>query len=105
MQVVLLKNQMKRLKAQTQRRHGNGTYPNSLLEKIDGIKPLARGLGETLHSYHIYIFRYDKSKFNGLSKVKLSQMLVAEGISCFMGYPQPLQLLPTIYYLLLPAHL
>ena len=34
------------------------------LEKIDGIKPLARGLGETLHSYHIYIFKYDKSKFN-----------------------------------------
>lgn len=90
LQVVLLSNQLKRLKEQTKRRHENGTYLNSLLEKIDGIKPLSRGLGETLHSYHIYIFKYDKSKFNNLSKVKFSQMLAAEGVPCFMGYPQPL---------------
>ncbi|RIH65542.1 DegT/DnrJ/EryC1/StrS family aminotransferase [Mariniphaga sediminis] len=90
MQAVLLSNQLKRLGEQTQRRHNNGTYLNSLLEKIDGITPLARGLGETLHSYHIYIFKYDKSKFNNLPKVEFSKMLAAEGVPCFMGYPQPL---------------
>ena len=90
LQVVLLANQLKRLKEQTKRRHENGTYLNSLLEKIDGIKPLARGLGETLHCYHIYIFKYDKSKFNNLSKVEFTKMLAAEGVPCFMGYPQPL---------------
>lgn len=90
MQAVLLSNQLKRLKEQTTRRHENGTYLNSLLEKIDGIKPLTRGMGETLHSYHIYIFKYDKSKFNNLSKVEFTKMLAAEGIPCFMGYPQPL---------------
>ncbi|MCX6222661.1 MAG: DegT/DnrJ/EryC1/StrS family aminotransferase [Bacteroidia bacterium] len=89
-QAVLLSNQFKRLKEQTARRHKNGTYLNSLLEKIDGIKPLARGLGETLHCYHIYIFKYDKSKFNNLSKVEFTKMLAAEGVPCFMGYPQPL---------------
>ena len=90
MQAVLLSSQLKNLKEQTARRHENGTYLNSLLEKIDGIKPLARGVGETIHCYHIYIFRYDKSKFNDLSKVEFSKMLVAEGVPCFMGYPEPL---------------
>lgn len=90
LQVVLLSNQLKRLNEQTLCRHENGTYLNSLLEKIDGIKPLTRGLGETLHSYHVYIFKYDKSKFNNLSKLKFTQMLAAEGVPCFMGYPQPL---------------
>jgi dTDP-4-amino-4,6-dideoxygalactose transaminase len=90
LQVVLLVHQMKRLKEQTLRRHENGTYLNSLFEKIDGIKPLARGRGETLHGYHIYIFRYDKTKFNDLPKAEFAQMLAAEGVPCFMGYPQPL---------------
>jgi dTDP-4-amino-4,6-dideoxygalactose transaminase len=90
LQAVLLSNQLKKLDAETRRRHENGTYLNSLLEKIDGIKPLARGKGETLHSYHIYIFRYDKTKFNNLSKPEFARMLAAEGVPCFMGYPQPL---------------
>ncbi len=90
MQAVLLSSQLKRLEEQTALRHANGTYLNSLLEKIDGIQPLARGLGETIHSYHIYIFKYDKSRFNNLSKVDFSKMLAAEGVPCFMGYPEPL---------------
>lgn len=90
LQVAILKNQIKRLKEQTLKRHENGTYLNSILEKIEGIKPLRRGIGETIHSYHIYIFRYDRSKFNNLSKVEFSKMLAAEGVPCFMGYPQPL---------------
>lgn len=90
LQVILLVNQLKRIKEQTLRRHENGTYLNSLLEKIDGIKPLSRGRGETLHSYHIYIFKYYKSEFNNLPKVEFSQMLAAEGVPCFMGYPKPL---------------
>lgn len=90
LQAVLLSSQFKRLEAQTQKRHDNGTYLNSLLEKIEGITPLTRGGGETRHSYHIYIFKYDKTKFNNLSKPEFSKMLAAEGVPCFMGYPQPL---------------
>ena len=90
LQVVLLISQLKRLREQTMKRHQNGTYLNSLLKKIDGIKPLERGKGETLHSYHIYIFKYDKSKFNNLPKTEFAQMLAAEGVPCFMGYPEPL---------------
>ena len=43
-----------------------------------------------MHSYHIYIFKYDKSKFNNLAKPEFAKMLAAEGVPCFMGYPQPL---------------
>ncbi|HNR42674.1 MAG TPA: DegT/DnrJ/EryC1/StrS family aminotransferase [Bacteroidales bacterium] len=89
-QSALLLNQMKRLDHQTKLRHENGTYLNSLLEEIDGITPLDRGVGETLHSYHLYIFKYDKSKFSNLSKKDFAEMLAAEGVPCFMGYPQPL---------------
>ncbi len=90
LQASLLLSQLKRLKEQTERRHENGTYLNSLLEKIDGIEPLKRGKGETIHSYHIYIFKYDKSQFNNLPKAEFAKMLAAEGVPCFMGYPQPL---------------
>jgi dTDP-4-amino-4,6-dideoxygalactose transaminase len=90
LQAALLSKQLGRLEDQTQKRNDNGLYLNALLEKIEGIQPLSRGRGETLHTYHIYIFKYDKSKFNGLSKRDFADMLAAEGVPSFMGYPEPL---------------
>lgn len=90
LQAVLLSHQLKRLKEQTRRRDQNGKYLNTLLEKIEGITPLLRKPAVTLHTYHIYIFRYDKSKFNHLPKAEFAQMLAAEGVPSFMGYPEPL---------------
>jgi len=90
MQAALLLQQLKQLDAQTRQRDENGQYLNELLSGIDGISPLTRGHGETLHTYHLYIFKYDKSKFNGLPKPEFADMLVAEGVPSFMGYPEPL---------------
>ena len=90
LQAALLSKQLSRLEAQTQKRNANGVYLNGLLEKIEGISPLTRGHGETLHPYHIYIFKYDKTKFNNLTKREFADMLAAEGVPSFMGYPQPL---------------
>jgi dTDP-4-amino-4,6-dideoxygalactose transaminase len=90
LQTVLLSHQLKRLEEQTRRRNENGLYLTSLLEGIPGIRPLTRGHGETLHTYHIYIFRYDKSYFNNLPKKEFAAMLAAEGVPSFMGYPEPL---------------
>lgn len=90
LQAALLSKQLSRLEAQTQKRNENGIYLSSLLEKIDGIQPLTRGHGETLHTYHIYIFKYDKSKFNNTPKRQFADMLAEEGVPCFMGYPEPL---------------
>jgi dTDP-4-amino-4,6-dideoxygalactose transaminase len=89
-QAALLSQQLTRLESQTRLRNENGIYLNTLLENIEGVTPLTRGHGETLHTYHLYIFRYDKSKFNGLSKKEFSEMLAAEGVPCFMGYPKPI---------------
>ncbi len=90
LQASLLHEQLKRLDGQTRLRDENGKYLAELLGKIDGISPLKRDIGETLHTYHIFIFRYDKSKFSDLPKRKFSEMLAAEGVPCFMGYPEPL---------------
>ncbi len=90
MQTAILSLQLKRLEEQTQKRDSNGLHLNSLLKKIEGISPLTRGHGETLHAYHLYIFRYDKTYFNNLPKKEFSEMLAAEGVPSFMGYPEPL---------------
>lgn len=89
-QAVLLSEQLKRLDKQTRTRDENGKALGALLEAIPGITPLTRGHGETLHTYHLFILRYDKSAFNGLSKHDFARMLAAEGVPAFMGYPEPL---------------
>ena len=90
LQTVILQHQLKRLEEQTQIRNENGIYLNSLLENIPGITPLTRGHGETLHTYHLFIFKYDTAHFNDLSKNEFAKMLAAEGVPSFMGYPEPL---------------
>lgn len=90
MQAVLLSAQFKRMDAQTHTRNNNGLYLNELLSQINGITPLSRGHGETLHCYHLYMFKYDKTAFGNLSKVEFVEMLAAEGVPCFRGYPHPL---------------
>ena len=90
LQTALLSVQLKRLDEQTRRRNENGLYLNSLLKDIPGIAPLTRGHGETLHTYHIYIFRYDSRFFKNNPKQEFAKILAAEGVPCFMGYPEPL---------------
>ncbi|MCE6992273.1 DegT/DnrJ/EryC1/StrS aminotransferase family protein [Dyadobacter sp. CY323] len=90
MQAVLLSEQLKRLEGQTQKRNENGLYLNQLLADVEGITPLRRGEEITMHGYHIYIFKYDASKFGGLTKNEFAETLAAEGVPCFKGYPHPL---------------
>ncbi len=90
MQAVLLSSQLKRLDEQTHLRHHNGLLLNELLLPYEGITPLTRGHGETIHCHHLYIFKYDASHFNGLPKNTFVDLLAAEGVPCFKGYPHPL---------------
>ncbi len=90
MQAALLSSQLIRLESQTQIRNENGLLLNSLLQPIAGISPLTRGHGETLHCYHIFIFKYDPSFFGNTPKNTFVEMLAAEGVPCFKGYPEPL---------------
>lgn len=89
-QAVLLSRQLLRLEEQTQLRHKNGLYLDQLLQPLEGIEPLTRGHGETVHCHHLYIFRYYSAAFNGLPKNAFVDMLAAEGVPCFRGYPYPL---------------
>jgi dTDP-4-amino-4,6-dideoxygalactose transaminase len=90
MQAALLLTQLERLEGQTERRNANGLYLNEQLTKIPGILPMARGLGEDRHSYHLYPFRYDAAAFGGASRERFVAALVAEGIPCSEGYTIPL---------------
>ena len=89
-QAALLLTQLSRLEEQTRKRDENGRYLSDLFSSIEGISPLTRGHGESLHAYHLFIFRYDKHKFNGLPKKDFAEMLSAEGVPSFMGYPKPI---------------
>lgn len=89
-QAAILLCQLERLKEQTELRNENGLYLNELLGEVEGITPLRSGKEITMHSYHLYPFRYDKSKFHGLPKQKFAELLAAEGVPCFMGYPEPI---------------
>ncbi len=90
MQAALLSSQLTRLESQTQIRNENGLLLNSLLQPIEGISPLTRGHGETIHCYHIFIFKYDPAFFGDTPKNEFVEMLAAEGVPCFKGYPEPL---------------
>ncbi len=89
-QSALLSSQLRRLDSQTRKRDENGKYLSTLLEAIPGISPLQRSPYATMHTYHLFIFRYDKSAFGGLPKPEFARLLAAEGVPAFMGYPQPL---------------
>jgi len=86
-QGALLLAQLGRLEAQSAIREANGRYLNDRLAEIPGIRPLTRGHGETRHSYHLYIFRYDADAFDGVPRDLFLQALEAEGIPCSGGYP------------------
>jgi dTDP-4-amino-4,6-dideoxygalactose transaminase len=86
LQGALLLAQLTRLEAQTRVRDENGRYLNAMLAEIPGIRPLTRGRGETRHSYHLYIFRYDPEAFDGVPRDRFLAALQAEGIPCSGGY-------------------
>jgi len=89
-QAGLLLNQLTRLEEQTKLRDRNGSYLNQRLVEIPGIRPLKRGLGETRHAYHLYIFRYRDSAFDGLPRDRFLKALTAEGIPNLSGYGKPI---------------
>lgn len=89
-QAALLLIQLERLDIELVQRDENGLYLAGLLKEIDGLTPLLRAPEATRHSYHLFPFKYDRSKFDGLSKKEFAAILAAEGVPCFMGYPEPI---------------
>lgn len=85
-QSSLLLAQMTRLEEQVRRRHENAMYLDSMLKDVPGIVPAKLYDGTTMSAYHIYMFRYLKEHFDGLSRDQFIRALAAEGLACSPGY-------------------
>jgi len=85
-QGAILLSQLARQQAQDRRRSQNIEYLNKLFSEIPGITPAKLYDGVTNVSYHLYMFRYDKSHFAGMSRARFQQALNAEGIGSYIGY-------------------
>jgi len=82
----MLLAQMTRFEAQTKERNENAAYLSKLFNEIPGIYPAKLYQGVTGVSYHLYMFRYDETKFAGLSRERFMEALNAEGIFTLEGY-------------------
>jgi dTDP-4-amino-4,6-dideoxygalactose transaminase len=85
-QGALLATQLTRLEEQSRRREQNAAYLTGLLREVPGIAPARMYEGCTRNAYHLYMFRYDPSGFEGLPRAKFIDAVHAEGIPCSAGY-------------------
>lgn len=85
-QASLLLAQMTRLEEQSKTREQNAQYLTRQLQEVPGIRPARGYAGCTRNAYHLYMFRYQKEQFEGLSRAKFLAALSAEGIPCSGGY-------------------
>jgi len=85
-QAGILLSQMTRFDLQSQRRSQNAAHLTKLFSEIPGITPAKQYDGATFVSYHLYMFRYDKSHFADMSRARFIQALRAEGIETWAGY-------------------
>jgi dTDP-4-amino-4,6-dideoxygalactose transaminase len=85
-QGALLTTQVSRLQAQAETRSQNAAYLTRMLRDIPGISPAEMYEGATRNSYHLFMFRYDKSHFADLSRSEFIRAMNAEGIPCSSGY-------------------
>ncbi len=84
----LLLSQMTRVVEQSNRRWENAQYLSQLLKDVPGITPAKLYPGTTKSAFHLYMFRYDKNHFAGLSREKFLEALTAEGVPNSTGYGQ-----------------
>ncbi len=85
-QAALLLAQFVRLEQQAQLRDANAAYLTSMLEKIPGIAPAKLSSGCTRSAWHLYMFRYDKERFGGMTRADFLKALARSSVSASSGY-------------------
>ena len=85
-QGALLMEQMTRLEEQARTREQNAAHLTKMLSEVPGIYPARMYEGCTRNAYHLYMFRYDKSRFADVPRARFLEALRAEGIPCSGGY-------------------
>lgn len=85
-QAGILLAQLSRLEEQAQQRDANAAYLTQLLDQIPGIRPARLTDGCTRSAWHLYMFRYDKQHFAGMSRALFLQELAKAKVSASGGY-------------------
>jgi dTDP-4-amino-4,6-dideoxygalactose transaminase len=86
-QAAMLLNQLEKLREDTARRRQNAARLSASLKEIPGI--LSARLPENSQAvWHLYPFRYDADKFQGLPRETFIKAMRAEGIPCSTGYQE-----------------
>ena len=85
-QAALLVAQMSRLEVQSRTREQNAAHLTALLKQVPGITPARMYDGCTRNAYHLYMFRYDATRFSDLPRGMFLKALAAEGIPASGGY-------------------
>jgi len=95
-QAAVLLAQLGRFEENLAKRQANARYLTSILEEIDGPAPMSWDIRCDNHAFHLYMMRYDPTKFNGLPRDEFVLALKAEGVPCSTGYPRPLYQQPPL---------
>jgi dTDP-4-amino-4,6-dideoxygalactose transaminase len=85
-QAALLMTQMIPIEQNARLREQNAAHLTSLLKEIPGIEPAKPHDGCTRNAFHLYMLRYHKEQFGGLSRAAFLKALKAEGIPASGGY-------------------
>lgn len=85
-QAALLLSQMGRLEEQSRVRETNARHLSNMLREIPGVVPARMYEGCTRNAYHLYMLRYRKEHFSGLSRAAFLKALIAEGVPAQSGY-------------------
>ena len=86
-QAVMLLQQLEKLREDTARRRQNAARLSASLKEIPGIH-LVRLPENSQAVWHLYPFRYDAEKFQGLPRETFIKAMRAEGIPCSTGYQE-----------------
>jgi len=79
-----------RLEEQVERRVGRAALLREWFAQIEGLDPLPVDRRVDRHGWHLFIFRYNKGAFGGLSKFDFAKAVTAEGVWCNPMYERPL---------------
>ena len=89
-QAAIVLAQLTRLEEQTERRVQRAAVLREWFAQIEGIDPLPIDPRVDRHGWHLFLFRYNKEAFGGLSKLDFARAVTAEGVWCNPLYERPL---------------
>ena len=85
-QASMLCSQFEAFPQQVARRQANGERLDKLLADIDIGLPAPQDPKITRNAYHLYMFRINQEKMQGISREKFIQAVLAEGVGIGAGY-------------------